>query len=174
MDKYVRSTQLGFRKNRSTHQPLFAIRRWMDYIEASQDKCVRTLLDWKKAFDKVHQQRMITALRRVGIPEKICNIIASIYKKPKFKVADKFLESTERRQFARIRQGCPFEPVSFRHFVDCYIWKHTCWKSNIPKWTYKRCLMERFAVCRCHPTCDENDTANEKDLMENRSRVTIL
>eukprot|EP00973_Karenia_brevis_P013842 1877833-Karenia_brevis.AAC.1 len=107
MDQYIRSTQYGFRKHRSTQQPLFAIRRLMDYIESSQEKCVITLLDWEKAFDKVHQKRLIKALHRFGIPEKMCNIIDSIYEQPQFTVADGFSSSSNKRQYAGIRQGCP-------------------------------------------------------------------
>eukprot|EP00973_Karenia_brevis_P086978 12061335-Karenia_brevis.AAC.1 len=113
MDQYIRSTQFGFRKNRSTQQPLFAIRRAMDYIEASQDKCVLTLLDWEKAFDKVNQKRLIIALRRFGIPDKICKNIGAIYAGPKFKVFDDLSTSDIKRQHAGIRQGCPLSPYLF-------------------------------------------------------------
>ena len=83
-DDKIRNTQFGFRKNRSTQQPLFAIRRLMDYIEAGQEKCAIVLLDWEKAFDKVNQKRLIVALKRFGILEINIKNIEAIYKGPKF------------------------------------------------------------------------------------------
>ena len=113
MDKYMWNSQYGFRRNRSTQQPLFALRRVMDHIDAGQDKAAVVFLDWEKAFDKVNQRRMITALHRFGVPEKMCRAIEGIYKQPQFRVKDFWSESTAKRQRSGIRQGCPLSPFLF-------------------------------------------------------------
>ena len=44
------------------------------------------LLDWEKAFDKVSQKKLLTALTRIGIPPKIVAMIKAIYDNPQFSI----------------------------------------------------------------------------------------
>jgi hypothetical protein len=71
------------------------------------------LLDWEKAFDKVDQQRMIIVLKRMGIPVELVELIADMYKEPSFAVKEGKDRSSQRRQQAGIRQGCPLSPYLF-------------------------------------------------------------
>ena len=43
-------------------------------------------LDWGKAFGKIDQKLLTTALRTYGIPDKLNNLIKAMYKNPTFKV----------------------------------------------------------------------------------------
>ena len=54
------------------------------------------LLDWEKAFDKIHQGRLKDALRRIGMPEKVVRVINAIYRSPKFSVKEMGKRSPER------------------------------------------------------------------------------
>ena len=36
---------------------------------------VTILLDWEEAFEKIHQGRLLDALRRIGIPSKMVRVI---------------------------------------------------------------------------------------------------
>ena len=67
--------QYGFRKGRSTAQPLLILRRTQETQEGAAPECHLLLLDWEKAFDKVLQDRMAQAIKRLGIPDKIINMI---------------------------------------------------------------------------------------------------
>ena len=69
----------------------------MDYIQGSADKCVVTVLDWEKAVYEVSQKRLIIALARFGVPQKLCSIIATIYESPDLQVADRFSISETKR-----------------------------------------------------------------------------
>ena len=80
IDHLVTPTQDGFRKNHSTSEALFIARRFLDLRQREGSHICMLLLDWEKAFDKVNQRRMVHALHRFGIPEKICNVIKAIYK----------------------------------------------------------------------------------------------
>ena len=56
---------------------------------------------------------MIRAIRRLGIPEKITNMIKAIYLAPNYVVTEKDATTTHRIQKTGIRQGCPLSPYLF-------------------------------------------------------------
>eukprot|EP00972_Heterocapsa_arctica_P016346 2411883-Heterocapsa_arctica.AAC.1 len=65
LDERLDNNLFGFRKKRSTLQPLFIFRRAQEIHEESGQEFLTLLLDWEKAFDKVDQERMIIVLRRM-------------------------------------------------------------------------------------------------------------
>ena len=69
MDDRISDTQYGFRKKRSTNQPLFVARRLQEMAEAAKEKLLIVFLDWEKAFDKIDQEMLIKAMHRLNIPE---------------------------------------------------------------------------------------------------------
>ena len=113
IDDRISKTQFGFRKNESTAQPLFIYRRTQELQEESGLSFHTLLLDWEKAFDKVDQRRMIQAIRRLRIKDKIIRMIEAIYKEPRFSIKDGKVQINTRRQMAGIRQGCPLSPYLF-------------------------------------------------------------
>ena len=70
LDSRLWGTQYGFRKCRSTSQPLFITRRMQDQAEQSNEKLFLVFLDWEKVFDKVDQGKLLEAMKRLGLPEK--------------------------------------------------------------------------------------------------------
>ena len=52
-DHFIRKTQYGFRAHRSTGQPIFLVRRLMDWSVSTGTTVHLLFLDWKQAFDKV-------------------------------------------------------------------------------------------------------------------------
>jgi hypothetical protein len=71
------------------------------------------LLDWEKAFDKVTQKGLFTALERMSINPKLINIIKELYKNPSFVVEMEGNTSQWHTQHTGIRQGCPLSPYLF-------------------------------------------------------------
>ena len=49
---------------------------------------VTILLDWEGLFGKIHQGRLLDALKRVGIPLKIVRFSEAMYRSPKFSVKE--------------------------------------------------------------------------------------
>ena len=86
MDDRIDPAQFGFRKGKSTSQPIHLYIRIQEIHEEAGLELVTGLLDWEKAFDKIHQRRLLDALRRIGIPLKMVRAIEAIYRNPKFSV----------------------------------------------------------------------------------------
>ena len=108
-DPWVQKTQYGFRPNKSTSQAVFIARRLMDIAERTGSK-LTTIPDLEKAFDKVHQDRLLQVMRRLKVPDTMYNLIEHIYADPKFKVTTDAGQSEYRTQDSGIRQGCPLSP----------------------------------------------------------------
>ena len=113
LDRRLWHTQYDFRKCRSTSQPLFITRRLQDKAEQTGDKLFLVFLEWEKAFDKVDQEKLIEAMTRLGLPEKMIDVLSSFYVNLQFRVKDREGKSTYRTQRAGIRQGCPLSPYLF-------------------------------------------------------------
>ena len=115
MDDRIDPTQFGFRKGRSTAQPIHIYRRIQKIHEEVGLELVTIPLGWEKALDKTHQGKLLSALRRIGIPDKVVRVIEAIYRNPKFSVKEMGKIPSERRHNSGIRQGCPLSPYLFCH-----------------------------------------------------------
>ena len=104
MDDRIDPAQFGFRKGRNTSQPIHIYKRIQEIHEEAGLELVTVLLDWEKAFDKIHQGQLLDALRRIGIQEKVVRVIGAIYRSQKFSVKETGERSSERRQHSGIRQ----------------------------------------------------------------------
>ena len=107
MDDRIDPAQFGFRKGRSTSQPIHIYRRIQEIHEEAGLELIAVLLDWEKAFDKIHQGRLLDAPRRIGRPEKAVRVIEAVYRNPKFSKTEMGEIPSERRQHSGLRQGCP-------------------------------------------------------------------
>ena len=100
--------QFGSRGKKNTAQAMFICRRLQDIIERSDGEPLTMIfLDWEKAFDKVYQDELINAVRRMNVPEKMLNALESFYRNPRFRIKDREGKSSWRKQRTGIRQGCP-------------------------------------------------------------------
>ncbi|CAE7260206.1 Pol [Symbiodinium natans] len=141
LDHRLRDTQFGFRANRSTSQPIHILRRQLERAEATGNSLYVVLLDWEKAFDKIHPQALHTALTRYGVPHHLTNLISNIYTAPQFNVSAAGHTSSTATASSGIRQGCPLSPYLFlivhsmiMHDVDVAI---TANGQNLP-WLYSQ------------------------------------
>jgi hypothetical protein len=80
VEKLLRTNQNGFRRHRSTLEPILTLRRLIEEISVKQNvSSCAVFVDFTKAFDSVDRQRMFQILSAYGIPSKIINAIRCIY-----------------------------------------------------------------------------------------------
>ena len=112
-DHQLRSTQFGFRANRSTQQPLFVLRRLQDLALKTGSPFQLLFLDWRMAFDKVDHDSMIIALERLGVHRQYVDIIRDLYTNQTFYTRGPFGDTAKATPHTGIRQGCPLSPYLF-------------------------------------------------------------
>ena len=113
LDPWLMQTQYGFRPKKSTSHAIYVARRLQDIAEKSRSRSTLILLDWEKAFDRVAQEKVVETLKRLLVPGRICNLVASFYQNPQFKVKVGSDNSEWTPQRAGIRQDCPLSPYLF-------------------------------------------------------------
>lgn len=132
IDDDIYKTQYGFRKDKSTAQAIYVARRLLDLSDRQGTNLTMILLDWEKAFDKIDQDRMLEALKRLCVPDRILKLIKLIYTKPMFRVVCGNNKSEYRQQKTGIRQGCPLSPYLFV-LVMSVMFKDIKARLNTPK-----------------------------------------
>eukprot|EP00969_Alexandrium_andersonii_P206047 9104034-Alexandrium_andersonii.AAC.1 len=83
----LRHTQYGFRKARSTGDPIHLIRRAQDLIEEKEYQTLHLVfLDWEKAFDSVHRSKMLEDCEAMGMPCGTVSLLRSLLRCSSFRV----------------------------------------------------------------------------------------
>ena len=68
LDPLLRINQNGFRPGRSTLAQILALRRLIEGIKAKQLPAVITFVDFSKAFDSIHREKLMEILSAYGVP----------------------------------------------------------------------------------------------------------
>ena len=118
LDKHG-ETQFGFRKGKSTAEPLFCGRRLTDIAEEGHEPPWLLFLDGEKAFDKLDHAKMFVTLSRLNMPENLIAIIKSLYRNRLSQVSHKDPCSDWFQQRTGIWQGCPLSPYLFILTMHC-------------------------------------------------------
>ena len=118
MDHLISETQFGFRKGKSTGDPLHILRRVQELFESTRQPLYLLFLDWSMAFDKLSHVGLMSALKRFGLPTAYLDAISDFYTNPTFAVRDANNTSSTKSQGSGIRQGCPLSPYLFVIFLS--------------------------------------------------------
>ena len=79
VDERLWASQFGFRTGRSTEHAIYIARRRIETARAKKGGAVTLVaLDWKKAFDSIHIESLIDAMRRLGIPSDFREMVRAM------------------------------------------------------------------------------------------------
>ena len=113
LDDKIVPYQFGYRKSRSASQAVFIARRAQEAAEREGSTLFQVALDYKKAFDCITHEVLVTTLKGYGVPAGLLGIVIAIYCQPLFQVKLRGTCSQVHKQGAGIRQGCPLSPYLF-------------------------------------------------------------
>lgn len=123
VEQRLRENQAGFRRGRGCIDHIFTLRILIEKCLEFKIPAIITFVDFKAAFDSVHRPSLWRILREYGVPEKIVNIIRSMYEgcqarvKVGGEVTDWFCVETG------VRQGCVWSPLLFGLLIDWVLHK---------------------------------------------------
>eukprot|EP00969_Alexandrium_andersonii_P079610 3509902-Alexandrium_andersonii.AAC.1 len=110
----LRETQYGFRRNRSTEDPIHLVRRAQDLIEEREYQTLHMVfLDWEKAFDSINRKTMIGDFQSRGLGDVTCGVLRALLESPVFRVRMNQDISDWKPQERGVRQGCTLPPLLF-------------------------------------------------------------
>jgi len=97
---------------------ILALRRLIEEVKKLNLKAVLVFVDFKKAFDSVHREKMFKILRAYGIPDKIVDAIAAMYKDIQARVITPDGETELFDIVAGVLQGDTLAPYLFAIVLD--------------------------------------------------------
>lgn len=82
MDAVLREEQAAFRNNRSCTEQIFTLRKIIEQRVEHQNPLFLNFIEFKKAFDGVHEESLWKISRSYGTPQSYVNIFKSLYANP--------------------------------------------------------------------------------------------
>ena len=79
VDPKLQDNQAGFRKNRSCVDQITTLRLIVEQSLEWNSSFYINIIDYEKAFDSVDRDMLWKIMRHYGIPEKIVNLLRSLY-----------------------------------------------------------------------------------------------
>ena len=86
IDNILRKNQNGFRRNRSTTSQILTIHRILEGVRAKNLQVTLLFVDFTKAFDSIHREKMEQILLAYGLPKETVAAITILYRNTKVKV----------------------------------------------------------------------------------------
>ena len=104
----ISDSQFGFQAGMSVDDAAFRLLRAVDLAEGQRSLPLHAvLLDWNKFYDRVHKEPLVCALRRLGVPDKVCRLLSAMYKHMRFLIRDLFGVSSIMDKAEGLPQGDP-------------------------------------------------------------------
>lgn len=118
IDEKIRREQHGFRAGRSCTDLINTLRIIVEQSSEYQTQLFLTFVDFERAFDSVTREAMWSALKSFGVPQKIINLIKSMYNGYQCQVLHEGQLSDPFKVEIGTRQGCLLSPLIFLLVLD--------------------------------------------------------
>jgi len=130
VESKFRKEQAGFRPGKGTTEQIFILRNIIEQsIEWQSTLCVN-FIEYEKALDSVHTDRLWLIMRSYGIPSKIINMVKAVYNDFECAVVDGEDTMEWFKIKTGVKQGCNMSGLLFLLVVD-WVMRHTLLQGNI-------------------------------------------
>jgi hypothetical protein len=109
--------QCGFLQGRSIFNPILTAKALFKKHKRRRGG-MALLLDLEKAYDRVNHSYLFRCLRQVGVPERWCEMLSSLYSYSSSKVMVNKFHTDSFRIGRGVRQGCPLSPLLFTIAIE--------------------------------------------------------
>lgn len=110
--------QGSFRKDRRCEDHVFTLKSIIAARKAEGKQTFLAFLDFKKAFDTVWRDGLLTAARKVGITGSLLRILSNMYTNVECKVKFSNIETSFFSVDEGVKQGCVLSPILFCIYIN--------------------------------------------------------
>lgn len=114
-------SQCGFRSGRGTADMIFSLRQLQEKAREHDKELFVTFVDLTKAFDTVSRDALWVVLGKLGVPEKMLNVIISLHQGMMASVRSGGETSDTFRVSNGTKQGCVLAPLLFALYFSVMI-----------------------------------------------------
>jgi hypothetical protein len=118
IDPLLRKTQNGFRTNRATTGQILTIRRILEGVKSKNLPATLLFIDFSKAFDSIHREKMSKILLAYGIPKETVDAIMMLYRNTRSMVRSPDGDTEFFDIIAGVLQGDTLAPFIFIICLD--------------------------------------------------------
>ena len=129
MNRELPEVQAGFRKGRGTRDQIANIRWIMEKAREFQKNIYFCFIDYAKAFDCVHHNKLWTILKEMGIPDHLTCLLRNLYAGQEATVRTGHGTTDWFQIGRRVRQGCILSPCLFNLYAE-YIKETLGWMKH--------------------------------------------
>ena len=97
---------------------VFAVNEIIEKKKNDGGKLYLSFLDIEKAYDGVNREMLCRALKKVGLSERIVNIVRSMYVDTKARYRIGNIETDWVKSERGVRQGCILSPILFSFYIE--------------------------------------------------------